>query len=211
MVGRSAGFAWSGRGRITRVDVSTDGGTPWTEAELLDAALRPRRTVRFQHMWQWTGNESLLMSRAVDETGYVQPTLAQLRAARGPGTDYHFNSIRAWRVAPDGSGDVRGEHVIGAPVGTLVRRRSRLVLRGRVHASTRATTASATRIPSSSRIGHAARASGGRGASTSTFRRTAPASPRAAGRARAGRVGYAASCAACHGDNGEGNGRHIRS
>ena len=43
------------------------------------------------------------MSRAVDETGYVQPTMAQLKAVRGPGTDYHFNSIRAWRVAADGT------------------------------------------------------------------------------------------------------------
>ena len=43
------------------------------------------------------------MSRAVDETGYVQPTLAELRGVRGPGTDYHFNSIRGWRVARDGS------------------------------------------------------------------------------------------------------------
>jgi sulfane dehydrogenase subunit SoxC len=45
----------------------------------------------------------VLMSRAVDETGYVQPTMAQLKAVRGPGTDYHFNSIRAWRVARDGT------------------------------------------------------------------------------------------------------------
>ena len=54
-------------------------------------------------MWQWDGNESMIMSRAVDDTGYVQPTMAQLRAVRGPGTDYHFNSIRAWRVARDGT------------------------------------------------------------------------------------------------------------
>jgi sulfane dehydrogenase subunit SoxC len=95
------GLAWSGRGRITRVDVSTDGGKRWVEAELL-TPLSSKAQVRFQYMWQWTGNESVLMSRAVDETGYVQPTMAQLRAVRGPGTDYHFNSIRAWRVAQDG-------------------------------------------------------------------------------------------------------------
>ncbi|MGH7618860.1 MAG: sulfite dehydrogenase [Gemmatimonadaceae bacterium] len=96
------GLAWSGRGRVTRVDVSTDGGKHWIEAELLTPT-SAKTLVRFQHMWQWTGDESLLMSRAVDDTGYVQPTLAQLRAARGPGTDYHFNSIRAWRVARDGA------------------------------------------------------------------------------------------------------------
>ena len=95
------GLAWSGRGRINRVDVSTDGGKTWSAAELL-TALTPKAHVRFEHMWHWDGNESLLMSRATDDQGYVQPTLAQLKAVRGPGTDYHFNSIRAWRVARDG-------------------------------------------------------------------------------------------------------------
>jgi sulfane dehydrogenase subunit SoxC len=96
------GLAWSGRGRITRVDISTDGGKTWTEAELM-TSLSPKAAVRFEYMWQWSGNDSLLMSRAVDETGYVQPTMAQLKAVRGPGTDYHFNSIRGWRVARDGA------------------------------------------------------------------------------------------------------------
>jgi sulfane dehydrogenase subunit SoxC len=95
------GLAWSGRGRIARVDVSTDGGTSWVEAELL-SPLTPRAMVRFQYMWQWNGDEHLIMSRAVDDQGYVQPTMAQLRAARGPGTDYHFNSIRGWRIARNG-------------------------------------------------------------------------------------------------------------
>jgi sulfane dehydrogenase subunit SoxC len=95
------GLAWSGRGRITRVDVSTDGGKTWLAAELL-TALTNKAHVRFEHMWQWNGNESLIMSRATDDQGYVQPTMAQLKAVRGPGTDYHFNSIRAWRVARDG-------------------------------------------------------------------------------------------------------------
>ncbi|HEX3867554.1 MAG TPA: sulfite dehydrogenase [Gemmatimonadaceae bacterium] len=96
------GLAWSGRGRISRVDVSVDGGKTWVEAELLSPLL-PKAHVRFQHMWEWTGNESLLMSRSVDDQGYTQPTYAQLKTARGPGTDYHFNPIRAWRVAADGT------------------------------------------------------------------------------------------------------------
>jgi sulfane dehydrogenase subunit SoxC len=95
------GLAWSGRGRIQRVDISTDGGRNWVESELL-SPLTPRAHVRFQYMWQWDGNECMLMSRAVDDTGYVQPTMKQLLAVRGPGTDYHFNPIRAWRVARDG-------------------------------------------------------------------------------------------------------------
>jgi sulfane dehydrogenase subunit SoxC len=97
-----SGLAWSGRGRITRVDVSVDGGKTWENAELLGSIL-PKAHTRFQTMWQWDGKEHLLMSRAVDDTGYTQPTMAQLRAVRGPGTDYHFNAIRAWRVARDGT------------------------------------------------------------------------------------------------------------
>ena len=96
------GLAWSGRGRITRVDISTDGGKRWLAAELL-TPLSAKAAVRFERMWQWDGNETLLMSRAVDDQGYVQPTMAQLKAVRGPGTDYHFNSIRAWRIARDGT------------------------------------------------------------------------------------------------------------
>ncbi len=96
------GLAWSGRGRIARVDVSVDGGKSWVAAELM-SPLVPKAHVRFQRMWQWDGSAATLMSRAVDDQGYVQPTMAQLRAVRGPGTDYHFNSIRAWRVAPDGA------------------------------------------------------------------------------------------------------------
>jgi sulfane dehydrogenase subunit SoxC len=96
------GLAWSGRGRITRVDVSTDGGHTWIAADIL-SPLQPKAQVRFEHHWQWDGNETLLMSRAVDDHGYTQPTMAQLRPVRGPGTDYHFNSIRGWRVARDGT------------------------------------------------------------------------------------------------------------
>ena len=97
-----SGLAWSGRGRISRVDISVDGGKTWIEAELM-STLVPKAQVRFQYMWHWDGNESLIMSRALDDQGYVQPTMAQLKAVRGPGTDYHFNSIRAWRVARDGN------------------------------------------------------------------------------------------------------------
>lgn len=96
-----SGLAWSGRGKIVRVDVSTDGGRTWTEAELVEPVLSKAHT-RFQHMWQWDGSPAVLMSRAVDETGYVQPALADYRRVRGAGTDFHFNAIRAWTVEPDG-------------------------------------------------------------------------------------------------------------
>ena len=96
------GLAWSGRGRITRVDISTDGGRTWADAEIAGTVLSRAHT-RFQRMWNWDGNETLIMSRATDDSGYVQPTMTQLKHARGPGTDYHFNSIRAWRVRRDGT------------------------------------------------------------------------------------------------------------
>ena len=96
------GIAWTGRGRITRVDVSTDGGRRWTPAELQQPVL-PKCHTRFRHLWRWDGRETMLLSRAVDETGYVQPTFDELRRARGAGTTYHFNHIRPWRVRGDGA------------------------------------------------------------------------------------------------------------
>ena len=97
-----SGIAWSGRGRISRVDVSTDAGRRWAPAELQQPVL-PKCHTRFRYLWHWDGGETTLLSRAVDETGYVQPTLEQLRKARGLGTSYHFNHIRAWRVRRDGT------------------------------------------------------------------------------------------------------------
>src|SRR5438552_2771628 len=96
------GLAWSGRGRVTRVDVSTDAGKTWAAAELQEPVL-PKCHTRFRLPWNWDGREAMLMSRAVDETGYLQPTLAELRKVRGPGAPYHFNNIRAWRVRGDGA------------------------------------------------------------------------------------------------------------
>ena len=97
-----SGIAWSGRGRITRVDVSLDGGRQWAPAELQPPVL-PKCHTRFRYLWNWDGAEVMLMSRAVDETGYAQPTLDELRQARGIGTYYHFNHIRAWKIRRDGS------------------------------------------------------------------------------------------------------------
>ena len=96
-----SGLAWSGRGKIARVDVSTDGGRTWTAAELQEPVLSRAHT-RFRLMWEWNGRPATLLSRAVDETGYAQPTLATFAAGRGKGTDFHFNHVRGWAVQPDG-------------------------------------------------------------------------------------------------------------
>jgi len=95
------GLAWSGRGRITRVEVSADGGRSWADARLQDPVL-PKCTTRFRHLWRWNGSQAFLMSRATDETGYVQPMWDMLVGARGAGTSYHANHVRTWKVARTG-------------------------------------------------------------------------------------------------------------
>jgi sulfane dehydrogenase subunit SoxC len=95
------GLAWSGRGKIARVEVSTDGGGSWSEAAL-DEPVHSKAHTRFTHMWQWDGRETILLSRATDDTGYVQPTRSELIRARGIGTLYHWNPIYGWKVAANG-------------------------------------------------------------------------------------------------------------
>lgn len=96
------GLAWTGAGRIRRVDVSTDAGRTWHAADL-QAPVLPLAHTRFRYLWQWTGDEAVIMSRAVDESGYVQPTRAELLKLRGPGTTgYHLNPITGWVVQSDG-------------------------------------------------------------------------------------------------------------
>ncbi|GAC1408045.1 MAG: sulfite dehydrogenase [Candidatus Velthaea sp.] len=95
------GFAWSGRGKIARVDVSIDGGASWVAATLHEPVLSKCFT-RFTHPFAWDGRATTLMSRATDETGYVQPSHKKLLAARGYFSEYHNNAIAAWRIAPDG-------------------------------------------------------------------------------------------------------------
>jgi sulfane dehydrogenase subunit SoxC len=95
------GLAWSGRGQITQVDVSTDGGQTWSAATLQEP-VRSIAWTRFRMPWQWDGQPARLQSRAIDETGYVQPTLAQLVEARGVNSFYHFNGIQTWDIAADG-------------------------------------------------------------------------------------------------------------
>tara|TARA_B100001105_G_scaffold254218_1_gene249526 strand:+ start:384 stop:1676 length:1293 start_codon:yes stop_codon:yes gene_type:complete len=96
------GLAWSGRGKIKHVDVSTDGGISWREARFTSIVL-PKALTRFGIELDWDGSPLLLQSRAVDETGFVQPTYAQLKKVRGTSSIYHKNAIHTWQVRPDGS------------------------------------------------------------------------------------------------------------
>ncbi len=99
-----SGIAWSGRGKIKRVDVSFDGGVNWQTAALQEPILDKCLT-RFRIPWKWRGHTALLQSRAMDETGFVQPTLTQLRRVRGYNDIYNNNAIQTWRVNPDGTVD----------------------------------------------------------------------------------------------------------
>ncbi len=96
------GLAWSGRGRIARVEVSVDGGRSWADAKL-EGPVLSKSTVRFRRLWRWDGRETLIVSRATDETGYVQPAIHDLWRARGERTAYHQNHQRAWKVSRDGA------------------------------------------------------------------------------------------------------------
>ena len=96
-----SGLAWSGRGKVKRVDVSVDGGRNWQTARLQDPVLTKALT-RFRLDWNWNGAPALLQSRAVDEKGHVQPNIHQLRAVRGVRSIYHNNAVQTWQVQPDG-------------------------------------------------------------------------------------------------------------
>jgi sulfane dehydrogenase subunit SoxC len=95
------GLAWSGRGRVARVEVATGAEDNWREAALQEPVL-PKCLTRFRLPWTWDGGAAALRSRATDETGEVQPAREKLLAARGENFTYHYNAITTWRVAPGG-------------------------------------------------------------------------------------------------------------
>jgi sulfane dehydrogenase subunit SoxC len=96
-----SGLAWSGRGKVRKVDVSVDGGRNWREARLETPVLSKCLT-RFSLDWAWDGRPALIQSRATDDTGYVQPTYRQLRAVRGSRSIYHNNAVQTWQVGENG-------------------------------------------------------------------------------------------------------------
>jgi sulfane dehydrogenase subunit SoxC len=107
------GLAWSGRGKIKRVEVSTDGGDTWDNAEL-QLPVMPICHTRFRLPWKWDGKPAIIQSRCQDETGYVQPTIKQLIDVRGMdghpayGSIYHLNGIQSWGI--DSEGNVKNVH-----------------------------------------------------------------------------------------------------
>lgn len=95
------GLAWSGHGKVARVDVSVDGGRNWAPATLQEPVLT-RALTRFRYPWRWDGQPTVIQSRAVDETGYVQPTFEELLGERGENSFYHNNAVQPWSIAATG-------------------------------------------------------------------------------------------------------------
>ena len=97
-----SGLAWSGRGKVREVEVSTDGGVSWSKAKL-QAPVLSKAVTRFSFGWQWDGKQTWIQSRCMDETGALQPTRDELVAAWGLNSVYHYSGIKAWHVMADGS------------------------------------------------------------------------------------------------------------
>lgn len=97
-----SGLAWSGAGRVRKVEVSADGGRSWAEAELV-APVLSRALTRFTLPWHWDGAPAELTSRAEDETGAMQPTRTAWKARYAPSNFLHNNAIQAWRITPEGT------------------------------------------------------------------------------------------------------------
>lgn len=96
-----SGLAWSGRGSVKRVDVTLDGGRNWQTARI-DGPVLEKSMVRFYVDFDWNGQEMMIQSRAMDSTGYVQPTKDELRKVRGVNSIYHNNGIQTWLVRSTG-------------------------------------------------------------------------------------------------------------
>jgi sulfane dehydrogenase subunit SoxC len=97
-----SGIAWSGHGKVRKVEVSADGGQSWAEA-VLSGPVMSKAVTRFRMPWRWDGSSAVLQSRVTDETGYEQPTRDKLIAARGSKNFYHCNCISSWAVDGEGS------------------------------------------------------------------------------------------------------------
>ena len=96
-----SGLAWSGRGKIVKVEVSADGGKSWAEAEL-QAPILSKCFTRFRIPWKWDGKQTVLKSRAIDETGYTQPERTELIQKRGKHGYFHYNAIISWQISKQG-------------------------------------------------------------------------------------------------------------
>lgn len=101
---RITGLAWSGHGRIARVEISTDGAKTWCDAHLAGPAL-PKAQTRFQADWVWDGKPTKIISRSTDDKRHVQPDRASFIAKTGTNALFHYNAQQTWAI--DQNGQVR--------------------------------------------------------------------------------------------------------
>lgn len=97
-----SGVAWSGHGKITKVEISMDKGATWTEAEMPGPVL-PKCLTRFRLPWEWDGKPVVLQSRSTDDQGNVQPNREQWKAPYSVAQFYQCNIIQCWQVDADNS------------------------------------------------------------------------------------------------------------
>jgi sulfane dehydrogenase subunit SoxC len=101
---RITGLAWSGHGKVAKVEISTDGAKTWKPAQLNHPVL-PKAQTRFQMDWVWDGKSTKIVSRSTDEMGNVQPDRKSLIDQMGTNALFHYNAQQTWSI--DGAGRVR--------------------------------------------------------------------------------------------------------
>ncbi len=96
------GLAWSGMGTIKGVDLSFDGGKNYVEAKLKGLVL-PKSWTRWSYIHTYKKGDVLqLTSRAMDDAGYIQPTIDQEVSVMGVEAVYHRNAVETWEVNAKG-------------------------------------------------------------------------------------------------------------
>lgn len=98
---RITGLAWSGHGKIAKVEVSTDDGRSWLQAQLNHPVL-PKAQARFQFDWHWDGKPTSIVSRSIDEKGNVQPDRKSFIARTGTNALFHYHAQQTWSIDSDG-------------------------------------------------------------------------------------------------------------
>ena len=106
------GLSWSGGGKIRRVEITTDGGQTWKDAQIQDPVFSKAAT-RWVFPWNWNGEEVVIASRATDERGGTQPTTSVWAKAWGVTVEemrrpapfprmWRFNAIQPWKIDREG-------------------------------------------------------------------------------------------------------------
>jgi sulfane dehydrogenase subunit SoxC len=94
-----SGYAWSGSTKIKKVEISVNGGKTWKKADIYQENIS---VVRFNYIYNWKGNETIIQSRCIDNRLRIQPTREQVINKMGKNATYHFNGITSWKIKTNG-------------------------------------------------------------------------------------------------------------